>query len=115
MRTLAAVAVLLLLSGCSVTDLGRWLSFGSELSDAGMNYVKTDVIAKRQLIRAKCWELLMEEVQDLREQDKLSEARALLAAAYVPLTIMQAIEEGDRSVIVEELNQARACLVEGAT
>lgn len=106
------IALVLLLGGCSMADLGKWLSFGSELSDAGMNYVKTEVIAKRMLVRERCWELLMEEVQELREQDRRSEARALLAGAYVPLTIIQAIEDGDRSVIVNELNRARACQIE---
>lgn len=101
----------LLLGGCTTADLAKFLGFGSALSDAAMNYVKTDVIGKRILIRGECWELLQEEVQELREVGKRSEARKLLAQAYVPLTIIQAIEDGDTAAIVKELNQARPCLV----
>ena len=109
-RPIALALMMLLLGGCT-GNLVKWLGFSSELSDAAMNYVRTDVIAKRLLVREKCWELLMEDVQELRKQDKRAEARALLAQAYVPLTIMQAIEDGDTSVIVSELNKARVCEV----
>ncbi len=114
MRRLVYIPIYLVLAlflgGC-VGEMAKWSSFGSELSSAGMNYVKTDVIAKRQLVREKCWELLMEEVQELRAENKRAEARALLAEAYVPLTILQAIEDSDRSTLTDALNQAHACEV----
>ncbi len=101
------LSALALLSGCSYVKL---LTFGSKLGDAAAGYVE-EVVRTRQEIRRDCAEMLTNEVRKLQQAGDYDEARELLAQAYPPLTILQAVDEGDASVIVKELNDARACTV----
>lgn len=110
MRLTAACVAILLLSGCA-EGVARAVNLGTTVADAGQGYLE-EIIVTRQQVRAECWRMVQNQVRNLEAQGRHDEARRILARAYPPLSIVQAIEEKDSSKIAQALNEARPCLVE---
>jgi len=72
-----------LLSGCAA-DI-------DELRDSARAYVRAVHDARRE-IRRECWEILMDEVDSLRDAGKHAEARERLAANYPPLVTVDVLK-----------------------